>query len=146
MSLVITQSLLNDACVVFRLQAGQSGSVPGSLVCKVWLTQLISDGLPGDVSPGIKWSGRDADHSSPFSTEVKNEWIYTFLTPPYAIMVCSVNFPFTLALTKVVCIGDYLNIIIIHTLMSALLFSHILSFLTMLKVGHSCQSPCCQYM
>jgi len=31
MSLVITQSLLNDACVVSRLQGGQSGSVPGSL-------------------------------------------------------------------------------------------------------------------
>jgi hypothetical protein len=26
--------------------------------------------------PGEKWQGSDVDHSVPFSTEVKNEWIY----------------------------------------------------------------------
>ena len=42
MSLVITQNLLNDAFVVSRLQAGRSGSVPGSLVCKVCGLALVS--------------------------------------------------------------------------------------------------------
>jgi hypothetical protein len=39
----------------------------------------------GGSSPAIKWPGREADHSSPASTEVKIMWIYTY-TPPYAFM------------------------------------------------------------
>jgi hypothetical protein len=31
--------------------------------------------------PGVKWTGRDADHSPSYSAEIKNEWSYTF-TPP----------------------------------------------------------------
>jgi hypothetical protein len=36
-------------------------------------------------SPGVKRSGREADHSPPASAEVKIMWIYT-PTPPYASM------------------------------------------------------------
>jgi hypothetical protein len=35
--------------------------------------------------PGVKWPGREADHSPPTSAEVKKMWIYTS-TPPYAFM------------------------------------------------------------
>jgi hypothetical protein len=31
----------------------------------------------GALSPGIKWSGREADHSSPSSVEDKTAWSYT---------------------------------------------------------------------
>jgi hypothetical protein len=41
--------------------------------------------VPGALSPGVKWQGREADHSSPTSAEVKKIWIYTS-TPPYAFM------------------------------------------------------------
>jgi hypothetical protein len=39
----------------------------------------------GALYPGVKWQGREADHSLPASAEVKKIWIYT-LTPPYAFM------------------------------------------------------------
>jgi hypothetical protein len=31
----------------------------------------------GALSPGVKRPGREADHSSPTSAEVKKMWIYT---------------------------------------------------------------------
>jgi hypothetical protein len=37
----------------------------------------------GALSPGVKRLGREADHSSLASAEVKKTWIYTS-TPPYA--------------------------------------------------------------
>jgi hypothetical protein len=39
----------------------------------------------GALSPGVKWPGREADHSPPTSAEVKRMWIYTS-TPPYAFV------------------------------------------------------------
>jgi hypothetical protein len=44
--------------------------------------------LPGAVSPGVKWSEREADHSPPASAEVKKMWIFTSTS--------SYNFTFTL--------------------------------------------------
>jgi hypothetical protein len=38
--------------------------------------------VPGDLSQGVKRQGREADHSTPTSAEVKNTRIYTS-TPPY---------------------------------------------------------------
>jgi len=35
----------------------------------------------GDSSPGVRWPGREADHSPPFIAEVKNAYSYTS-TPP----------------------------------------------------------------
>jgi hypothetical protein len=31
--------------------------------------------------PGVKWPGREADHSRPSSAEVKNAWSYTSTLP-----------------------------------------------------------------
>jgi hypothetical protein len=46
---------------------------------------LLSNWVPGVLSPGVKRQGRDADHSPPTSADVKKTWIYTS-TPPYAFM------------------------------------------------------------
>jgi hypothetical protein len=35
----------------------------------------------GSSFPGVKRPGREADHSSPTSAEVKKMWIYTSTTP-----------------------------------------------------------------
>jgi hypothetical protein len=37
------------------------------------------------LSLGVKWPGHEADHSPPFSAEVKNAWSYTS-TPPIRFM------------------------------------------------------------
>jgi hypothetical protein len=39
----------------------------------------------GDLSPGVKRPGNEADHSPPSSAEVKNAWIYTS-NAPYVFM------------------------------------------------------------
>jgi hypothetical protein len=39
----------------------------------------------GDVSPGVKQLGHEADHSLPSNAEVKNIWIL-ITTPPYIFM------------------------------------------------------------
>jgi hypothetical protein len=41
------------------------------------------DNIKDDI--GVKWPGREADHSSPTSAEVKKTWIYTSI-PPYVFM------------------------------------------------------------
>jgi hypothetical protein len=48
-------------------------------------TQLPIQWVPRALSPGVKWPGREADHSAPTSAEVKTTWIYTS-TPPYVFM------------------------------------------------------------
>lgn len=30
---------------------------------------------------GVKWQGRDVDHSGPSSSEVKNKWVYNSASP-----------------------------------------------------------------
>jgi hypothetical protein len=44
-------------------------------------TQPPIQWVPGALSPGVKWQGREADHSPPTSAEVKKMWIY-ISTPP----------------------------------------------------------------
>jgi hypothetical protein len=41
------------------------------------LTQPHIQGVPGIISLGVKRPVREADHSPPYSAEVKNEWSYT---------------------------------------------------------------------
>jgi hypothetical protein len=41
--------------------------------------------VPGALYPGVRRSGREADHSPPISAEVKKSWVYTS-TPPYVFM------------------------------------------------------------
>jgi hypothetical protein len=40
-------------------------------------TQPPIQWVPGALSLGVKWPGREVDHSPPSSAEVKNEWSYT---------------------------------------------------------------------
>jgi hypothetical protein len=51
----------------------------------LWPTQPPVQSVSGSCSPEIKRPGREADHSPPTSTEVKNTWIYTS-TFPYAVV------------------------------------------------------------
>jgi hypothetical protein len=46
---------------------------------------LLSNGCRGDLSPGVKRPGRQADHWPSTSAEVKNTWVYTS-TPPCTFM------------------------------------------------------------
>jgi hypothetical protein len=43
----------------------------------LWATQLHIQWVSGALSPEVKPSGREADHSAPTSAEVKNTWVYT---------------------------------------------------------------------
>jgi hypothetical protein len=45
------------------------------------ITQPPIQRVPGDLSLEVKRLGREADHSPPFSAEIKNAWRYTS-TPP----------------------------------------------------------------
>jgi hypothetical protein len=47
--------------------------------------------VPGDLFPGIKRPGREADHSPLTSAKVTKMWIYTSTTPYVFIALCSVN-------------------------------------------------------
>jgi hypothetical protein len=63
--------------------------VPGG--SKIFLVLIDSEAHPASYrmnahSLGVKWLGRDTDHSPPTSAEVKKTWIYTS-TPPYVFMV-----------------------------------------------------------
>jgi hypothetical protein len=57
--------------------------------CPDWLwgpSSPLSKGMEGGaLSPEVKRSGRESDHSPPSSAEVKNAWSYTS-TPQYAFM------------------------------------------------------------
>jgi hypothetical protein len=70
---------LNDGGVGVRVPVG--ARIFFSLVP----TQPPIQWVPGAISPRVKRSGREADHSPPTSAEVKNTWIYKS-TPPYAFM------------------------------------------------------------
>jgi len=51
-------------------------------------TQPPNYWVPGALSPGVKWPLREAEHSPPRSSEVRNAWSYTS-TPQYAFMAWS---------------------------------------------------------
>jgi hypothetical protein len=47
--------------------------------------------VPAALSLGVKWPGREADHTPPSSDEIKNVWSY-ISTPQYAFVLwCSVK-------------------------------------------------------
>jgi hypothetical protein len=48
-------------------------------------TQPPTQWVPPTISPGVKRPGREADHSPPYSVEVKNAWSCTS-TPQYVFM------------------------------------------------------------
>jgi hypothetical protein len=73
-----------------RVRSSSPGRVKNFLFSKssrpaLGSTQPPIQWEPGALSPGLKRSGREADHSPPASAEVKIMWIYTS-TPPYAFM------------------------------------------------------------
>jgi len=47
--------------------------------------QPLRQWVQGPLTPGVKLSGREADHSPPFSTKVKNTWSYTS-TPQFVFV------------------------------------------------------------
>jgi hypothetical protein len=51
-------------------------------------SQVPIEWVPEALSPGVKRSEHEADHSPPTSTEVKETWIYTSIST-YAFMVLS---------------------------------------------------------
>jgi hypothetical protein len=59
------------------------GSTIFSTSCRPALghTQGPTRRVPGTLYPGIKWQGREADHSPPTNVEVKKMWIYTSTSP-----------------------------------------------------------------
>jgi hypothetical protein len=45
---------------------------------RLWVPPgILSSGYLGALSAGVKWPGREADHSPPASAEVKNTWRFT---------------------------------------------------------------------
>jgi hypothetical protein len=73
-----------------RSRSSSSGRVKNFLFSKSSRPALGSthphiQWLPGVLSVEVKWPGREADHSSPASAEVKKIWIYTS-TPPHSFM------------------------------------------------------------
>jgi hypothetical protein len=48
-----------------------------------WLRDLTT--RTGDPFLGLKWQGRDVNHSTPSIAEVQNEWSFTSI-PPYAFI------------------------------------------------------------
>jgi hypothetical protein len=77
---------LEDQGVGVRVPVGPiiltSPSRPGRL----WGPySLLSNGYQRRFPQGVKWPGREADHSPPTSTEVTNTWIYTS-TLTYTLM------------------------------------------------------------
>jgi hypothetical protein len=76
------------------LRAGRPSSSPGRVKNFIFSTssrpaqgstQLPIQWVQGGLSPGAKRPGREADHSSLASVEVKKMWVYTFI-PTYAFM------------------------------------------------------------
>lgn len=64
-----------DLCHLQRTHIGSGAHhIRGSLVT-------------GSHSPEVKRRGREANYSTPYSAEVKNECSFT-TTPPYVFMVC----------------------------------------------------------
>jgi hypothetical protein len=49
-------------------------------------TQSPIERVAGALSAGVKWHGRESDHSPPASAKVKKMWLYR-TTPQYAFMV-----------------------------------------------------------
>jgi hypothetical protein len=70
-------------CIVIRLKHGRGRRFFSSPKCQDqrWgPTRLLFSGHRGSF-PALKRAGRDFDHSSSCSTEVKNEWNYICIPP-----------------------------------------------------------------
>jgi hypothetical protein len=52
--------------------------------------QLWANGW-GALPPGLKWSGREVEHSPPSSAKIENSWIYTSITPCVFMAWCLIK-------------------------------------------------------
>jgi hypothetical protein len=73
-----------------RGRSSKPGRAKNFLFCTSFIlvlgpTQPAIKWVPEALSLGVKWPGREADHSSPTSAEVKKTWIYTS-TPRFDFM------------------------------------------------------------
>jgi hypothetical protein len=84
---IVTAHSLDDGGVGVQVPFGSRifSSPSKSSRLALGSTQPSIQWVPGVLSPGVKWPGREADHSPPASAEVKKMWIYTS-TAPYAFM------------------------------------------------------------
>jgi hypothetical protein len=74
-----TQSLIHDRGVGVRVPVGSRIFTTSSRLV------LGSTQPPIQWVPGVERPGREAEHPSPTSAEVKKTWVYTF-TLPYSFM------------------------------------------------------------
>jgi hypothetical protein len=95
----------NSVSIATRLVVGRAGfsSRPGGVTKMFFssasrpalgITQPPSHWVPGVLTPRVKRSGHEADHSSASSAEVKNAWGYTS-TNPYVFIGWCLVFTFT---------------------------------------------------
>jgi hypothetical protein len=95
---------LSNKLVLISFVLGTGYQTSPYLICLMYsLSKPPIQWVPGALSLGVKRPGREPDHSSPSSAEVKNAWSYTS-TPQYVFMAwCLVkhrgNFTFTLTFT-----------------------------------------------
>jgi len=95
-SVLILSPHIRVACIVTEVRAGRlefdSRLGQGCFLIAtasrpaLGLTQPPIQWVPGGFSPGVKRPGYKADHSPPYSAEIKNVWKYTS-TPPYVFVV-----------------------------------------------------------
>jgi hypothetical protein len=57
----------------------------------MWPTQPPIQYVSGALSLGVKWPGREADHSPPASAEVKKTWVYVFTSAYVFMALCLIN-------------------------------------------------------
>jgi hypothetical protein len=85
--ILILNSRDSSVGIVTKLGAGRSGSDSRQSLgiflfatasrLDLWPTQPPTQWVAGALSPGVKQTGCEADHSPPSSSEVKNAWSYT---------------------------------------------------------------------
>jgi hypothetical protein len=81
----------NSVSIATRLRAGRPGFdfqrgqgtflFATALRSALGSTQLPIQCVSGALSLGVKWPGREADHSFPSSADVKNAWSYISTLP-----------------------------------------------------------------
>jgi hypothetical protein len=79
---VVYSAGLRDELSGVRVSAG-AGNFSFTTASRLDLgpTQPPIQWVPGALSLGVKWHGREADHSHPSSADVKNAWSYTSAPP-----------------------------------------------------------------
>jgi hypothetical protein len=73
----ITQRVGLSGCRNLSPGRGKNFRFSMSSIPPLGSTQRPIQWVPGDLSPGVKRQGREADNSPPASAEVKKTWIYT---------------------------------------------------------------------